>query len=92
MEAISRYGVFRGGFLAFKRILRCNPFCKSGYDPVPEKGLRYKGSREIPIPDECCENGSGRHGKEDVDMIAFDCEATGKAPDEASIHGKEKNL
>jgi putative component of membrane protein insertase Oxa1/YidC/SpoIIIJ protein YidD len=36
MEAISRYGVFRGGFLAFKRILRCNPFCKSGYDPVPD--------------------------------------------------------
>lgn len=35
MEAIEKYGALKGGFLAFKRILRCNPFCKGGYDPVP---------------------------------------------------------
>ncbi len=35
VEAIDMYGVIRGGFLAFKRILRCNPFVKGGYDPVP---------------------------------------------------------
>lgn len=35
MEAISRYGVLKGGYLAIKRILRCNPFNKNGgYDPV----------------------------------------------------------
>ena len=34
--AIERYGAIRGGWLAFKRLLRCNPFCKGGYDPVPE--------------------------------------------------------
>lgn len=37
LEAIERFGVFRGGFMAFCRILRCNPFCKGGYDPVPRK-------------------------------------------------------
>lgn len=35
-EAISRYGVIKGGFMTVKRILRCNPWNKSGrYDPVP---------------------------------------------------------
>ena len=35
VEAIKKYGPFKGGWLAFKRILRCNPFGGSGYDPVP---------------------------------------------------------
>ncbi|MEJ7654048.1 MAG: membrane protein insertion efficiency factor YidD [Chloroflexia bacterium] len=34
-EAIKRYGVFKGGWLASYRILRCNPWSKGGYDPVP---------------------------------------------------------
>jgi putative membrane protein insertion efficiency factor len=33
-EAVSRYGVAKGLFLATGRILRCNPFCKGGFDPV----------------------------------------------------------
>ena len=32
--AIEKYGVFHGGCLGIKRILRCNPFSKGGYDPV----------------------------------------------------------
>ena len=34
-EAIKKYGPFKGGWLALKRILRCNPWGGSGYDPVP---------------------------------------------------------
>lgn len=36
MEAIQKYGAFKGGYLALKRILRCNPFYKGDFfDPVP---------------------------------------------------------
>ena len=35
LEAIEKYGAFKGGLMAVWRILRCNPFSKGGYDPVP---------------------------------------------------------
>lgn len=35
LEAIKKYGACKGGLLAAWRILRCNPFSKGGYDPVP---------------------------------------------------------
>ena len=35
IEAIEKYGAIKGGALAAWRILRCNPFAKGGYDPVP---------------------------------------------------------
>ncbi|MGI5874322.1 MAG: membrane protein insertion efficiency factor YidD [Bacillota bacterium] len=34
IEAISKYGVLKGGRKAIWRVLRCNPWCKGGYDPV----------------------------------------------------------
>ena len=37
MEAIREYGAARGGWMAVKRILRCNPFHEGGYDPVPPR-------------------------------------------------------
>ena len=35
LEAIQKYGALKGGLLAAWRIIRCNPFSKGGYDPVP---------------------------------------------------------
>ena len=37
IEAIIKYGSLKGSIMAFKRILRCNPFGTYGYDPVKEK-------------------------------------------------------
>jgi putative membrane protein insertion efficiency factor len=34
-EAIQKYGLLKGGTLAFWRLVRCNPFNPGGYDPVP---------------------------------------------------------
>ena len=35
IEAYEKYGVIKGSLLTIWRILRCNPFSKGGYDPVP---------------------------------------------------------
>ena len=37
IEAIETHGIFKGVALGFYRILRCNPFCKGGYEPVPPR-------------------------------------------------------
>ena len=37
MQAIERFGVFKGAYLTAARLLRCHPFHPGGHDPVPEK-------------------------------------------------------
>jgi hypothetical protein len=37
IDAITKFGIFKGGLLAIKRILKCNPWGECGFDPVPEK-------------------------------------------------------
>jgi putative component of membrane protein insertase Oxa1/YidC/SpoIIIJ protein YidD len=41
LEALRVHGAFKGTVLGVWRVLRCHPFGRSGYDPVPEKG-RWK--------------------------------------------------
>lgn len=38
IESVESHGVVKGLFFSFLRILRCNPFCKCGYDPVKNFG------------------------------------------------------
>ena len=47
-EALQRYGAFKGGLLAAKRIGRCHPWGGSGYDPMPEDGDTHSHDHETP--------------------------------------------
>ena len=40
IEAIEKHGALKGTFLTLKRICRCHPFGKKGYDPVPERKIK----------------------------------------------------
>lgn len=46
MEAIEVHGSWHGSRLALWRLLRCNPFCRGGFDPVPAEPRRRRGSCE----------------------------------------------
>jgi putative membrane protein insertion efficiency factor len=37
IEALEKHGLIKGLYLSIKRILKCNPWSKPGYDPVPER-------------------------------------------------------
>jgi uncharacterized protein len=49
MEAIDRYGIVRGGWMAAGRLLRCHPFVKGGFDPVSreEKAPSRAGATDL---------------------------------------------
>ena len=40
LEAIETHGVLRGSWLAMKRVVRCNPYCEGGFDPVPNRDTK----------------------------------------------------
>lgn len=58
IEAFQKRGFFVGMILTVWRILRCNPFCQGGYDPVPEKGFSTMG-RGLPPIRECDDEDEG---------------------------------
>ena len=47
IEAFTKRGFFIGMILTVWRVLRCNPFSKGGYDPVPERGLRNRNKSSL---------------------------------------------
>ena len=51
IEAFEKRGFFAGMILTAYRILRCNPFCRGGFDPVPDKGFSTMG-RGVVFTDE----------------------------------------
>ena len=42
VEAVQKFGAFKGVYLAVRRILSCHPFNPGGYDPVPEEWPKKK--------------------------------------------------
>jgi putative membrane protein insertion efficiency factor len=48
MEAVERYGAWRGGWKALMRLLCCHPFAHGGYDPVVKAGAGYEGATSFP--------------------------------------------
>ena len=46
VQALQIHGLWKGTLLTIWRLMRCQPFCKGGYDPVPEKGLSNPKTQE----------------------------------------------
>lgn len=46
VEALERHGVLYGGWLSIYRLLKCGPWHKPGYDPVPEQGFGWRRSSD----------------------------------------------
>ena len=47
MQALAVHGLFKGLLQTVWRLLRCNPLCKFGFDPVPEKGRWVSDDRRL---------------------------------------------
>ena len=69
VEALSEYGLFRGGWLATVRLLKCGPWHRGGWDPIPERRgnsrvMRGEASEDAQGGDELCDTPAKRVGSE----------------------------
>jgi putative membrane protein insertion efficiency factor len=79
-EAIARHGARRGVVLALKRLGRCRPFTKGGFDPVPDKQEDEGSRRQIPF---------ATNSSTTISSQTFGACSTGSALRE---HGEERSL
>ena len=76
IEAFEKRGFFAGLLLTFFRILRCNPFCPGGYDPVPQTGITVRsywathGRERFDDPDAPDNDDTEGQAHETADMTA----------------------
>ena len=56
LEAVELHGAARGTLLAAGRVLRCHPFCRGGFDPVPEPKIKHSHENVAAAM-------AGKHGK-----------------------------
>ena len=94
VQAYQKRGFFVGSVLTAYRILRCNPFCPGGYDPVPEHGfttgaqLARAGSRYYPLDDDTTEEIEEETSPEDLENQ--DAPAAEGKPSDRGDHAAEQ--
>lgn len=78
LEAYTKRGFFVGSYLTVYRILRCNPFCPGGYDPVPARGTPPFQKR------------AARRNEKKIDSDASSAQTDGTAYDAAKVGAEPK--
>jgi putative membrane protein insertion efficiency factor len=89
IEAIQTHGALKGGWMALRRIGRCNPFCEGGFDPVPEA----KPGSKVSAPRRCHDH-PVNYGTPDTDKEPTPVSSVDHSPEDADncARPSKKNL